>query len=66
MPANFFRYMPSKYPEWEGVRSGLSWFFTFRFLDLLSLPQLRGEFRMFRSQNTEDGVNPTPHLFSAR
>jgi hypothetical protein len=47
--AQFLRYAPSKYPEWEGVRSGVSWFFTFRFVDLVSLPQLRGEFRMFRT-----------------
>jgi len=49
VPAHFFQYVPSGYPEWEGVRSGVSWFFTFRFLDLISLPQLRGEFHMFRT-----------------
>jgi hypothetical protein len=49
VPAHFFKYVPSRYPEWEGVRSGVTWFFTFRFLDLISLPQLRGEFHMFRT-----------------
>jgi hypothetical protein len=49
VPAHFFRYVASKYPEWEGVRSGVSWFFTFRYVDLLSLPQLQGGFRIFRT-----------------
>ena len=51
VPAHFFRYVPSKYPEWEGVRSGVSWFFTFRLVDLISQPELRllGPYRLFRT-----------------
>jgi len=47
--AHFFTYVPSQVGR-EGARTGFSWFFTFRFLDLVALPQLRGsDYRPFRS-----------------